>query len=337
MARLRNDDQALVAPLEQVVLRHVVQRNHAEPRRPADDPDHGEGIGQPIQLVDVVAQLAADADVARASDLFGYGDLAGVLPGQASGDDPIPVEGEQLRHPWLVDPVEIELGVAGQQIDIQVRVGVALDERGPRDVGAVGEQLVEPGLRLLDRSQARGQPIEGAAELVDGGARRRWQRQVGDILAGAVQVRGVPIHRLQRLLQSVGIRRRAGDGQLQPPQLGAARQHGLQEGLMLLQIGGERSRVVRILGQLVDQLVERLLLGLKPLHPNDQVAERNEVTAQSCPVIARIGGIDLEALHRRQLRPNLGGQRDDGVVVRGDAAWAVERVHLQLDVVQARQ
>ena len=106
---------------------------------------------------------------------------------------------------------------------------------------------------------------------------------------------------------------------------------------MLLQVGDERSGVVRILGQLSDQLVEGLLLGLKPLHPNDQVAERNEVTAQSSRVVARIGGIDLEALHRRQLRPNLGGQRDDGVVVRGDAAWAVERVHLQLDVVQAHQ
>src|SRR5205807_9155491 len=112
VARLRNDYQALVAPLEQVVLCHVVEWNHAEPGRAADDPDHGEVIGQPIQLVDVVAQLAADAYVARASDLFGYGDLAGVLPGQASGDDPIPVEGEHLRHHWLVESVEYDRVVA---------------------------------------------------------------------------------------------------------------------------------------------------------------------------------------------------------------------------------
>ena len=84
----------------------------------------------------------------------------------------------------MVEPVKIELGIAREQIDVEVRVGVALDKCGARDAAAVGDELVEAGLRGLDRVQARRQTVEGALELVDGRARRGWDRDIRDAADG---------------------------------------------------------------------------------------------------------------------------------------------------------
>ena len=71
---------------------------------------------------------------------------------------------------------------------------------------------------------------------------------------------------------------------------------------MLLQVGEQHSGVVRILGELLDELVEGFLLRLQPLHPDDQVAEWDQVTAKPRGIVPGVGGVDLELLHGRQLR-----------------------------------
>ena len=111
---LRHHDQALVAPLEEVVLGHVVERDDAQTGRPADDPHHGKGIGQAVELVQVVADLPSHPDLARSGDLFGERDLTGVCLWHAAGDHPVAIQREELAHALLVEAIEVELGVARQ-------------------------------------------------------------------------------------------------------------------------------------------------------------------------------------------------------------------------------
>jgi len=89
-------------------------------------------------------------------------------------DHAVVVEGEKLRHAGLVEPVKVELGIAGEQIDVEVRVGIPLDEGGAGNAGAVGDQFVEARLGCLDRPEARRQTVEGGFEL--GGKSFRYQR-----------------------------------------------------------------------------------------------------------------------------------------------------------------
>ena len=65
VAGLRHHDQALIAALEQIMLRHVVEWDDADPRWPSDYADDTERIREAVELVDVVAELATDPYVAR--------------------------------------------------------------------------------------------------------------------------------------------------------------------------------------------------------------------------------------------------------------------------------
>src|SRR5438046_841153 len=71
------------------------------------------------------------------------------------------------------------------------------------------------------------------------------------------------------------------------------------------------------------------------LDPNDEIAKGNEVAAEPRGIVAGVGGVDLELLNGGELRANLRRQRDDGVVVGGNAAGTVERIYLELHLVQA--
>src|SRR5436305_6278549 len=106
---------------------------------------------------------------------------------------------------------------------------------------------------------------------------------------------------------------------------------------MLLEIANERPRVVWLLGELLDELLESLFLRLEALHPDDQIAKRQQVAAQPGGVIAGIGGIDLELTHGRKLRLEPRGDGDHRRVVRREPAGSVEGINLELDVVQPRQ
>src|SRR3989442_14975597 len=106
---------------------------------------------------------------------------------------------------------------------------------------------------------------------------------------------------------------------------------------MLLHVGDQRTRVIGILGQRSDQLLEGFLLRLQALDPNDEIAKRSEIAAEPRGVVTRIGGVDLELLDGGKLRAHLGRQGDDGVVVGGNAAGTVERIDLELHLVQARE
>ena len=79
----------------------------------------------------------------------------------------------------------------------------------------------------------------------------------------------------------------------------------------------------------------RSLLRLQALDPNDEIAKGNEIAAEPRGVVAGVGGVDLELLDGGKLRANLGRQGDDGVVVGGDPAGTIERVDLELHLVQA--
>ena len=103
---------------------------------------------------------------------------------------------------------------------------------------------------------------------------------------------------------------------------------------MLLQVRDQRPRVAGILAQLLDQLIEGFLLRLQPLDTDDQVTEWNQVATKPRRVIAGIGGIDLELLHCRQLRPEPRRDCDDGVVVGVETTRSVEVVHLELHVAE---
>ena len=63
MAGLRDDHEALVAALEQIVLRHVVERDDTDPGRPADDTDDRERVGETVELVDRVSDFSAHPDM----------------------------------------------------------------------------------------------------------------------------------------------------------------------------------------------------------------------------------------------------------------------------------
>ena len=193
---LRDDHQALVSALEEIVLRHVVERDDTQAGRSADDTDDREGVGETVELVDRVSEVSADPNVTRASDLLGDRDLVRIRLRQPAGDDPVVVQRDELSHAWLIESVEIELGVAREQIDIEVRISIALDERGALDAGAIGDELVEARLRRLNRLQACRQTVEGGLEVVDGCAGRRWDRDIGDAPAGGVDAGGVAAHRL---------------------------------------------------------------------------------------------------------------------------------------------
>ena len=106
---------------------------------------------------------------------------------------------------------------------------------------------------------------------------------------------------------------------------------------MLLHVGDQRTRVVGILGQRSHQILEGFLLRLQALDPNDQITKGDEVAAEPGRVIAGIGGVDLELLDGGKLRADLGRQGDDRVVVGGDAAWTIERIDLELYLVQPRE
>ena len=131
--------------------------------------------------------------VARPRHLLGDGDLVDVRLRQAPGDQPVAVEVEEALHAALVDAVEVELGVAGKQVDVEIGVGVAADEVGAGDLRARRLQLVESGLGRLERTEAVGQPVERLLELVDGiggGGRHRKvrDRSAGIVKCGAVSV-----------------------------------------------------------------------------------------------------------------------------------------------------
>src|SRR5438094_1812498 len=333
--RLWDGHRALVAALKEIVMRHVVERDDTQAGRSADDTDDREGVGETVELVDRVSEVSANPNVTRASDLFGDRDFVRISLWQPAGDDAVVIQRQKLGHARLVESVEVELGVAREQIDVEVRVGIALDKGGARDAGAVGNELVEAGLRGLDRVQARRQTVEGTLELVDGCARRGWDRDIRDAAAGGVNVGGVTVHRLQRLLEAGGIRRGIAHGRLQPPELRGVRQDRLQPGLVLLHVGDQRTRVVGILRQCSYQVFEGFLLRLQALDPNDEIAQRNQIAAEPRGIVAGVGGVDLELLNGRKLRAHLGRQGDDGVVIGGDAAGTVERIDLELYLVQA--
>src|SRR5207244_5193495 len=94
----------------------------------ADNPNHVKGIGEAVELTDVVAHRAANPDLARACNLFVNRDLTPVRSGQPAQDHAIAVQRQQLGHAGLIDSVEIELRLARQHIDVEVRVGVPFNE-----------------------------------------------------------------------------------------------------------------------------------------------------------------------------------------------------------------
>src|SRR5256885_11765221 len=104
---------------------------------------------------------------------------------------------------------------------------------------------------------------------------------------------------------------------------------------MLLHVGDQRTRVVGILRQCSHQVFEGFLLRLQALDPNDESAQRNQIAAEPRGIVAGVGGVHLELLYGRKLRAHLGRQGDDGVVIGGDAAGTVERIDLELYLVQA--
>src|SRR5205823_13427299 len=104
-----------------------------------------------------------------------------------------------------------------------------------------------------------------------------------------------------------------------------------------LHVSDQRARVIGILGQRSDQLLEGFLLRLQALDSNDEIAKGNEIAAEPRGTVAGVCGIDLELLNSGKLGAQLGRQGDDGVVVGGDPAGTIERVHLELYLVQARE